>query len=155
MRKLLFIVIFFLVKNIVYAQHPAANDNVGVVSSYYECLFKTHDFQKLVTLLAPDATYYQAEGLPYGGTFVGAENWIRMFTQASSFFDLQIEKEPVYFLNDRGKEIILRFTIKCTAKKNGHVISMPIAEHFVLNAGQIVSIRPFYFDTLKFSKFLK
>lgn len=155
MKNLLIVIAVICFKNVGFAQHVSVKDNVAVVASYYECLFKTRDFNKLATLIAPDATYYQAEGLPYGGTFVGVENWMKMFIQASTYFDLQIEKEPVYFFDDKGNEIILRFTINCTAKKSGNTISMPIAEHFVVSAGKITAIRPFYFDTLKFSEFLK
>lgn len=155
MKNLLIIITLTFFTAIVSAQHISANNNVAIVTSYYECLFKTRDFTKLATLIAPNATYYQAEGLPYGGTYVGVENWMKMFIQASTYFDLQIEQEPEYFFKEKGDEIILRFTIRCTAKKSGNTLSMPIAEHFVVNAGKITAIRPFYFDTLKFSEFLK
>lgn len=132
----------------------SSNENIKPVASYYECLFKTRDFNTLSTLIAPGAVYYQAEGLPYGGTFTGFENWTKMFIRAAGLFDLQIEKEPSYFINTEGG-VIIRFTIKCTAKKSGNVISMPIAEHFELKDGKIISIRPFYFDTKRFADFLE
>jgi len=131
------------------------HESVKVVAKYFECLFKTRDFKMMSEIIAPGAVYRQAEGLPYGGTFVGFENWMKMFTQASSYFDLQIEKEPTYFTAGTEDGVLIRFTIKCTAKKSGKIISMPIAEHFDVKGGLITGIIPFYFDTKKFSDFIK
>ncbi len=130
-------------------------ERINVVAKYFDCLFKTGDFKMMSEIIAPGAVYSQAEGLPYGGTFVGFENWMKMFTQASSYFDLQIEKEPTYFTSGTEDGVLIRFTIKCTAKKSGKIISMPIAEHFDVKGGLITGITPFYFDTKKFSDFIK
>lgn len=143
----------------VYAQgnepKNSVDANMKAVTTYYDCLFKKGDFKTMATLIADGAAYNQAEGLPYGGRYVGFANWIKMFTQAGSLFDLTIEKEPTYFSNAEKDGVIMRFTIKCTAKKSGKIMSMPIAEHFELSDGKIIAIRPFYFDTWKFADFLK
>jgi hypothetical protein len=130
-------------------------DNFKVIAQYYECLFKTRDFKTMATLIEDKAIYDQAAGLPYGGTYVGFSEWTKMYTKASEFFDLQIEKEPVYFSDATKNEVIIYFTIKCKAKKSGKTLLMPISEHFDLKNGKIVAIRPFYFDTKLFAEFLK
>ncbi|MEJ7643787.1 MAG: nuclear transport factor 2 family protein [Chryseolinea sp.] len=131
------------------------HETVKVVAKYFECLFKTRDFKTMSEIIAPGALYNQAEGLPYGGTFVGFENWTKMFTHASDYFDLQIEKEPTYFTAGTGDGVLIQFTIRCIAKKSGKIISMPVAEHFDVKGGLITGIRPYYFDTKKFSEFIK
>lgn len=128
--------------------------SADVVEIYYQSLFKTRDFKTISEIITADAIYYQAEGLPYGGTYTGFNEWITMFTNASTYFDLQIEKEPTYFTDASKEIIVIHFTIKCTAKKSGNVLSMPISEEFTVKNGKIISIRPFYFDTKKFSEFL-
>lgn len=138
-----------------FEQQNQENENSKVVAKYFECLFKTRDFKTMSEIIAPGAIYHQAEGLPYGGTFIGFENWTKMFTHASTFFDLQIETEPTYFTSATEDGVLIHFTIKCTAKKSGKVISMPIAEYFEVKDGLITGIRPFYFDTKKFSDFIK
>lgn len=128
--------------------------NKTAVSTYFECLFKTRDFKTMATVIGKGAIYYQAEGLPYGGTFTGFDNWIKMYTHAGSLYDLQIVQEPIYFSNHK-ESIAIYFTIKCTAKKSGKTITMPISEHFELKDGKIASIRPFYYDTKAFAEFLQ
>ncbi|CAD0008873.1 nuclear transport factor 2 family protein [Flavobacterium chungangense] len=130
-------------------------DNFKVVAQYFECLFKTRDFNTIAALIDDDAIYNQAEGLPYGGTYKGFNEWTKMFAKSAEFFDLQIEKEPVYFSDASKKEVIIYFTINCKSKKSGKTLSMPISEHFDLKNGKITAIRPFYFDTKQFAEFLK
>lgn len=130
-------------------------DNLKVVAQYYESLFKTRDFTTMADLIEPGAVYYQAEGLPYGGTFKGFEEWSKMYAKSAEFFELQIEKEPVYFSDASKNEIIIYFTIKAKAKKSGKTLLMPISEHFDLKDGKITAIRPFYYDTKQFAEFLK
>ena len=130
-------------------------DNFKVVAQYFECLFKTRDFNTMATIIEEDAVYNQAEGLPYGGTYKGFNEWTKMFAKSAELFDLQIEKEPVYFSDASKNEVIIYFTIKCKAKKSSKTLSMPISEHFDLKDGKITGIRPFYFDTKQFAEFLK
>ncbi|WP_337968838.1 nuclear transport factor 2 family protein [uncultured Flavobacterium sp.] len=130
-------------------------DNFKVVAQYFEGLFKTRNLTSISALVEEGAVYSQAEGLPYGGTYRGFSEWTKMYAKSSEFFDLEIEKEPVYFSDATKNEVIIYFTIKCKAKKSGKFLSMPISEHFDLKNGKITAIRPFYFDTKQFAEFLK
>lgn len=130
-------------------------DNLKVIAKYYESLFKTRDFDALGALIADGAVYNQAAGLPYGGTYIGFSEWTKMFTKSAEFFDLQIEKEPVYFSDASKNEVIIYFTINCRSKKSGKTMSVPISEHFDLKEGKITAIRSFYYDTKTFAEFLK
>ncbi|PIF33231.1 ketosteroid isomerase-like protein [Flavobacterium sp. 9] len=130
-------------------------DNFKVVAQYFEGLFKTRNLTAISALVEEGAVYSQAEGLPYGGTYTGFTEWTKMYAKSSEFFDLEIEKEPVYFSDATKNEVIIYFTIKCKAKKSGKFLSMPISEHFDLKNGKITAIRPFYFDTKQFAEFLK
>ncbi len=128
--------------------------NIKVVCSYFEYLFKTGDFVSMQKIISKDAIYSQADGLPYGGTYIGFDGMVKMFTKAQGYFNLQIVGEPVYFTSSNPNEVIIHFTIKCKSKKSNNEITMPIAEYFELKDGLIVGIRPFYFDTKSFTDFL-
>ena len=131
------------------------SENFNVVAQYFESVFKTKDFIKMSAVIEDGAIYNQAEGLPYGGTYTGFTEWTKMFTKSAEFFSLEVEKEPTYFSDASKNEVIIYFTVKCTAKKSGKSLSMPISEHFDLKNGKITAIRPFYFDTKQFAEFLK
>ena len=89
-----------------------------VATKYFEFLFKTGDFGAVKKIIAPSAVYYQAEGLPYGGTYLGFDKWITTFTKAQTYFDLQIAGEPIYYTSESSAEgVFINFTIKCISKK--------------------------------------
>lgn len=130
-------------------------DNFKIVAQYYESSFKTKDFTAMAHLIEEGAIYSEAEGLPYGGTYTGFNEWVKMYAKSAEFFDLQVEKEPVYFSDTTKNEVMIYFTIKCKAKKSGKTLSMPVSQHFDLKNGKIIAIRSFYFDTKQFAEFLK
>ena len=130
----------------------AREDKLKIVANYFEYLFKTRDFASLQKIIAKDAVYTQAEGLPYGGTYTGFSEWVNMYTKAAGYFDLQIEKEPVYFVSDKEDNVIINFTIRCKMKKTGKEISMPVLEYFEVKDGLIKAVQPFYFDTKIFTE---
>ena len=129
-------------------------EQIKIAANYFECLFKTGNFEAMSKIIAKDAVYSQAEGLPYGGTYIGFDQIMGMFRKAQTFFDLQIVGEPNYFVGNNNNEVIIYFTIKCRSKKSGKEITMPISEYFNIKNGQIHAIRPFYFDTKGFVAFL-
>jgi hypothetical protein len=86
--------------------------NTSLVKTYYESLFKKQDFATIQKILSDDFVYYQAEGLPYGGIYRGFEELMKMFGSASTYFDLQIEKEPEYFINESADKVDIYFKMQ-------------------------------------------
>jgi hypothetical protein len=136
-------------------QKNLAESNINLVKIYFESLFKKQDFATIEKIISEDAVYHQAAGLPYGGTYKGFAEWMKMITKVTGYVDLQIEEEPQYFTNEDKNTVMMRFTIQCTSKKSGQKISMPLSEQFELKDSRIISIQPFYFDTNAFAAFLK
>lgn len=167
MKRLLYNTILFLIifmsfnlaaQNIqkpIYSSSIDKQEQIKIASHYFEYLFKTSNFSAMSKIIAQDAVYSQAEGLPYGGTYIGFDQIMGMFGKAQTYFDLQIIGEPNYFVTSNNNEVIIYFTIKCISKKSGKEITMPISEYFNIKNGKIQAIRPFYFDTGRFADFLK
>ena len=128
--------------------------NEALVAGYMDGLFKKFDMAALDKLIAQDARYTQAVGLPYGGTFIGLPEWVKMYTHAGTYFNLQVIDEPTYYTNPTTGKVVANFTIKVFSKKSDRQLTMAILEQFELKDGKIVAITPFYFDTKTFVKFL-
>jgi hypothetical protein len=125
-----------------------------VVESYFELLFKQHDLIAVEKLVSTGAIYTQAAGLPYGGRYVGFEQWKQMFSKVNALVDVDIEGSPVFLSNAAATRVIVQFDAKFRTRKSRHEIVMAIAEQFDLVDGKIVSVKPFYFDTRTFSEYL-
>jgi ketosteroid isomerase-like protein len=131
-----------------------AKNNNEIVSDYLTSLFKRGDFAALEKIIAKDAKYTQAAGLPYGGVYTGLNEWMGMFTKVQIYFDLQLEGEPV-LLSDSNNKVVASFTVKLISKKKRKELRMPVAEFFELKDEKIISVTPYYFDTETVVNFIK
>ena len=146
---------FDIADQAVTALTKSKEEEIKIVAKYFECLFKTGDFEAMQKIIAKDAVYNQAIGLPYGGDYVGFNEWIKMFTKAQTFFNLQIVEDPVYYTNNTNNGVFIYFKIKCTSKSSNKEISMPISEYYEVKDNLITNIRAYYFDTKSFVEFLQ
>lgn len=121
--------------------------NQAIVISYLDALFRTRDLSIIDKLVAPDAVYTQAPGLPYGGVFVGFKEWTGMFIKSTTFFDVIGVTQPTLATNDTGNRIVASFDVRFRSKTTGKESLQPIQEQFILEGGRIVALTPSYYDT--------
>jgi len=121
--------------------------NQAIVIAYLDGLFRTRNLSAIEKLVAPRAVYTQAPGLPYGGIFVGFQEWTGMFIKSASFFDVVGVTQPTLATNDAGDRIVASFDVKFRSKATGKESLQPIQEQFVLKDGRIVALTPSYYDT--------
>jgi ketosteroid isomerase-like protein len=128
--------------------------NEAVVDKYLESLFTKFDPIELDKVLSPDVVYTQAAGLPYGGTFHGLPEMMKMYQKSSEYSRMLVVDGWTLATNPVTKKVIASFTVRCIANKSGEVLDMAIQESFELKDGKIAGITPFYFDTKFFAEFL-
>ncbi len=128
--------------------------NEALAAQYLKLLFEKFDLVEMDKIIAKDAIYTQAIGLPYGGRFVGLPEWTQMFTKAQTYFGIKVVVQPVFFSTKEGDQVIAHFSAMFRAKKSNKEMTLPVAELFTLKDGKITSITPFYFDTKTFVDFL-
>ena len=128
--------------------------NEAVVAKYLESLFTKFDYAELDKVIAPDAVYTQAVGLPYGGMYHGLPEMMKMFIKSSEYSSMVVVDGWTLATHSGTRKIVASFTVRCTAKKSGKVLAMAILESFEVRDGKIVGITPFYFDTKTFVEFL-
>jgi ketosteroid isomerase-like protein len=128
--------------------------NEAIVAKYLTSLFTKFDYAGLDSVLAADAVYTQAAGLPYGGVYIGLTGMMKMFRKSSEYSGMVVVDGPTLTTNSLTKKVIASFTVRSTAKKSGKILDMAIQESFELKGDKIVGITPFYFDTKTFTEFL-
>jgi ketosteroid isomerase-like protein len=129
-------------------------ENQSIVMEYFESLFRKGDLVAVEKLVAKDAVYTQASGLPYGGRYTGFEEWKSMFGKVNALVEIHTEGDPVLLTSAQADRIILQFAARFTSRKSEKEIELPISEQFDIANGKIVSVQPYYFDTKSFSDFL-
>ncbi|NUK03965.1 nuclear transport factor 2 family protein [Streptomyces lunaelactis] len=102
-------------------------------------------FDLLAPFFAPDVVLHQADALPYGGTWRGHAGMARFFlamSQVWESFDL-LEQE---FLAT-GETAVVLSRVRARARASGLELTFPILQAITVKDGQIVEVRPFYWDT--------
>ena len=127
--------------------------NEAVAARYLKLLFGKFDLVEMDKIIAKDAIYTQAIGLPYGGRYVGLPEWTQMYGKAQPYFDIRVG-EPVFFSSKEGDQVIAHFPATFHSKKSNKEMTLAVAELFALKDGKITRINPFYFDTKTFVEFL-
>lgn len=120
--------------------------NVQIVQKYYEAL-ERGDLTAAFDVIDVNCMVYEAESLPYGGTYQGYDGWQHLFSKYQ-----KVWKNPQTLnLNylDAGSQVIVLLRMRLQAANTGQEIEIPMAEVFKLQDGKIVELQPFYWDTAK------
>ena len=118
--------------------------NVEVIKAFYAALGQG-DYDRVETLLEEDFTLYQAESLPYGGSYRGVEGVQAFFGVFFGVWQRFRSEEVEYFELDEERVLALSRVIATT--RAGEEIDMPMAQLFRVKNQKLAEARPFYWDT--------
>ncbi|MFD9033441.1 nuclear transport factor 2 family protein [Streptomyces sp. NPDC059567] len=102
-------------------------------------------FDLLAPFFAPDVVLYQADALPYGGTWHGHEGMEGFFLAMSQVWESFDMAEQEY-LATGGIAVVLT-QVRARARATGRELTFPILQTITVNDGRISEVRPFYWDT--------
>ena len=122
----------------------AHDRNVETIREFYAA-FCDGDFTKMNAILSPELILYEAEGLPYGGTYRGHEGFRDVMTKLLDHFD---RVKPVVLKIAVVDDLVMAYmTLIGTARSTGRKLEMPLCEVWKFRDGQILEGRLPYFDT--------
>ncbi len=126
--------------------------NRVIVENLYKS-FAAGDIPGVLGALAPDISWTEAEGFPYGGTFVGPESVL-----ANVFMKLGTEWEgwsavPDQIVDGGGETVVALGTYSGKYLATGKSMSVPFAHVWTVRDGKAVRFVQ-YTDTLKVSEAL-
>jgi len=119
--------------------------NLKLIRATYEGKSEDNG-RNLLAALAPDATWTEAEGFPYAGTYVGAEAII-----AGVFNRLGAEwvgyKAEVHTFMEDGDKVAAFGDYSGTFVATGKTMTAPFAHLYTLKDGRIITMHQ-YVDTV-------
>ncbi|GAB2589739.1 nuclear transport factor 2 family protein [Streptomyces capparidis] len=102
-------------------------------------------FDALAPYFAPDVVLYQAEALPYGGTWRGHAGIADHMAAMSATWESFAFSEQ-RFLATGGTAVVLT-SVRARARATGRELAFPILQTITVADGRITEVRPFYWDT--------
>lgn len=120
--------------------------NLAVIEEYLR-LAKLGDRERGTALFHPDFTVVEADGLPYAGTYRGAEGFLELIGKVmAQWADLAIETLQIIGAPE-GEVFAIEMAMEGVSTTSGKAFSTKVCELWTLKDGMILSIRPFYWDT--------
>ncbi|MCB1464424.1 MAG: nuclear transport factor 2 family protein [Nitratireductor sp.] len=112
----------------------------------FAAALKVGDFESIAEWLDPEFVVHEAAGLPYGGTYRGAEGWRELsravVTQYSDF-----RFEPLELIESVDGNLVVRFAISGRSCRSGKEFSTTVLEFWRFRNGLLAEILPHYWDT--------
>lgn len=124
----------------------AVRSNRASLELFYTAAM-TNDRATVESLLHPDFTVFEADGLPYAGAHKGHKAWWKLFDgMASIWLDLKIENLDL--IGEPNGELFgwyMRMSGRSAA--SAKAFSLTIFERWVVKDGKLMECRPHYWDT--------
>ena len=118
---------------------------VEIVKAAYGAILDRGDLDAFVSYFAEDGVLLEADSLPYGGRFVGAEAIRSALIKVVGTFS-EFSFKPDIFATS-GEWVIAYGTFAVTVRSTGKKVSFPLAEATHVVDGKIKLINPVYGDT--------
>lgn len=122
--------------------NPTRMDNLEIVKSTYEGETSEENGKNLQQHLAADATWTEAAGFPYGGTYTGFEDIAKnVFSRlGNEWIDYKFVPEDYVASGDK---VVAYGTYSGTYKETGKYFEARVAHLWKLKDGKIVSFEQF------------
>ncbi|MGC4253005.1 MAG: nuclear transport factor 2 family protein [Sphingobium sp.] len=122
-----------------------SNAAVEVVDKAYKALL-SDDFEGFMSVFDDQSQMIEPDSLPYGGTATGlAAIQEKVGALMASWSEFHAE---LVSLAGTGDTVFALCQLKAKSQKSGVEINMPVAEVWKIRSGKVVSLRPFYADTV-------
>ena len=110
----------------------------------------------MAATLAPDIRLEQSPDLPYPGTFIGVDGFLRWSEQMSTHFD-KVDVHPEHVL-EKGDIVVVVSKVNFRVRRTGEELNnRPLVQivRVDLEKGAITAMTPFYWDVGGFNRALK
>jgi ketosteroid isomerase-like protein len=120
-----------------------SNNNVDTLTRFFD-LVVGGEMAAALELIHPECVLNEAAGLPYGGDYIGAEGFLKLWTVIAEDFDLTVTSSQVH---DAGEVVVAEMRASLRSKQTGLTLDTSIVELYRLTDGQISGIDVYYKDT--------
>lgn len=106
------------------------------------------DISAMSAVLSPDLEIIQTPALPYPGTFRGLQGLQEWSSKMASYFDVLEVQKPQVYEREGSDSVVSVSNLHLRVRETGQVLDFPLCQVIKvdLDKGQILEIRPFYWD---------
>ena len=122
--------------------------NIQVKERFVSAVFAA-DADTIRTLCDEAFELHEGSGLPFAGTYRGAEGFLEFLGIFNRTFDIE-RLEPVRTYESQDSNwIAFEFDLRATVRQTGRLFESTLVEIWNFKDGKVVSIKPHYFNSCK------
>jgi uncharacterized protein len=121
------------------------NPNLAVQERFVAAVF-AGDAQTLRELAAPDFMLLEGSGLPFAGSYSGADGFLRFLGIFAEVFDIDVLAPVRSFHSDDPDVIAFEFDLRAVDRATGKRFESSLIEVWTFREGKVASVKPHYFN---------
>lgn len=126
--------------------------NWAVIDSYLRLARQGEREKGTALYFHKDFTVVEADGLPYAGTYRGAEGFLELIGRVTTqWSNLEIETLQVIGAPD-GEVFAIEMSMTGVSSTSGKSFSTSVCELWTVKDDKIFSIKPYYWDTRRMAE---
>lgn len=107
---------------------------------------RSGDKAALAEMVHPEFELIEPTGVPYSGVFRGVDGWRKLARAVvEAWADFKVE--PIAFPGESADMFVVNLRLSGRSRKTDRSFDMSVLEVWTFRDGQLLSIRPHYFDT--------
>ena len=123
------------------------NPNLRIQEQFVSAVL-AGDADTIRSLCAPEFELHEGSGLPFAGTYRGADGFLKFLGVFNDTFDIE-ELAPVrIFTTDDPDWLIGELNLRATLRANQKRFESSLLEMWQFSNGKVVSIKPHYFNAV-------
>jgi ketosteroid isomerase-like protein len=123
------------------------NPNLRIQEQFVAAVF-AGDADTIRSLCAPELELHQGSGLPYAGTYRGAEGFLEFLGVFNDTFEIEQLAPVRTYTTDDPDWLVGELMIRATVRASGKPFASSLLEMWQFKDGKVVSIRPHYFNAV-------
>lgn len=125
----------------------ATSRNIQVKEQFVAAVF-AGDADTIRALADPAFELHEGSGLPFAGTYRGAEGFLKFLGTFSQTFDIE-RLEPIRSYESQDPDrMAFEFDLRATVRNTGQLFESTLIEIWNFRDGKVLSVKPHYFNSI-------
>lgn len=125
----------------------ADNPNLRIQEQFVTAVF-AGDADTIRALCAPEFELHEGSGLPFAGTYRGAEGFLEFLGVFNDTFEIESLTPVRIYTSDDPDWLACEFDLRATLRAGSEPFVSSLVETWQFKNGQVAAIKPHYFNAV-------
>jgi uncharacterized protein len=123
------------------------NSNLAIQEQFVTAVF-AGDTATIEALCAPEFELHEGSGLPFAGTYRGAQGFLEFLGLFNDTLDIEYLTPVRTYTTDDPDWLVGELNLRATLRATGKLFESSLMEMWQFRNGKVVAIKPHYFNAV-------